>query len=139
MSDDKLKLSEQEWRERLDPEAYAVLREEATERAFTGCLWSEKREGAYDCRGCGTRLFVSGAKYESGSGWPSFTRPSENDRVATREDESHGMRRIEILCARCDGHLGHVFDDAPQTPTGKRFCINSVSIKFTPAGEKSGG
>lgn len=132
MSDEKLKLSERDWRERLDPESYAVLREEATERAFTGCLWNEKREGAYDCRGCGARLFVSGAKYESGSGWPSFFQPAEGAPIGRRVDRSLGMERTEIHCDRCGGHLGHLFDDGPP-PTGLRYCVNSASLDFRPA------
>ena len=129
--DDKLDLSEQEWRRRLDPEAYAVLREEATERAFTGCLWNEKREGAYACRGCGTLLFRSGTKYESGSGWPSFFRPVDESAIGQREDRELGMVRTEIHCARCGGHLGHLFDDGPP-PTGLRYCVNSASLEFRP-------
>lgn len=125
-------LDEQAWRERLGPERFAVLREGGTERAFTGELLHEHRDGTFTCGGCGAALFSSTAKYDSGSGWPSFDRAIAEGVVATREDRSHGMLRTEILCASCGGHLGHVFEDGPAT-TGLRYCVNSLSLSFDPA------
>lgn len=129
MSTEKLKLDDAEWRERLDEQAYAVLREEATERAFSGELWDEKRTGRYDCGGCGTPLFPSSSKYESGTGWPSFFQPLEDAPVGTRVDRRLWMKRTEVHCERCGGHLGHVFEDGPQ-PTGLRYCLNSAALQF---------
>jgi peptide-methionine (R)-S-oxide reductase len=129
---DKVIKSEQEWRAELDPAEYAVLRQAGTERAYTGELLDEKRLGVFSCRACGAELFRSEAKFDSHCGWPSFYQPQEGDAVTLIEDRSHGMLRTEVRCARCDSHLGHVFDDAPQTPTGDRFCINSVSLRFAP-------
>ena len=119
-----------QWREELSEFEYQVLREAATERAFTGELLDEEREGIYSCRGCGTELFRSASKFDSHCGWPSFYEPKAGDAVELIEDKSHGMSRVEVRCAACGGHLGHVFEDAPQTPTGDRYCINSVSITF---------
>ncbi len=130
---DKLNLSPDEWRKRLSPEQYHVLREAGTERAFSGALNTNKADGIYACAGCGLALFDSADKYDSGSGWPSFTQPIAADRVSDRADNSYGMRRVESLCARCEGHLGHVFPDGPP-PTGLRYCMNSVSLAFSPRG-----
>ena len=128
---ERLELSEDQWRKRLTPERYEVLREEATERAFTGCLWNEKRPGRYDCAGCGAELFDAGAKYESGTGWPSFFQPRPGAPVATRVDRRLWMKRTEVHCGRCGGHLGHVFEDGPE-PTGLRYCLNSAALEFRP-------
>ena len=128
---DDRRISESEWRERLSPEHYHVLREGGTERAFTGRYYGNHEQGEYRCAGCGERLFESDAKYDSGSGWPSFTAPAAPDAVAEHTDESHGMRRVEVRCARCEGHLGHVFPDGPG-PDGLRYCINSASLDFQP-------
>jgi len=124
-------LSEQDWRERLTPEQFHVLRQAGTERAFTGRYWNNHEDGAYRCAGCGEPLFDSATKYESGSGWPSFTTPVDPAAVSEHVDTSHGMRRVEARCARCDGHLGHVFPDGPG-PNGLRYCMNSASLDFTP-------
>jgi methionine-R-sulfoxide reductase len=129
MSDQKVLKSEQEWRESLTPEKYHILRQHGTERAFTGEYWNLKENGMYACAGCGQELFSSGTKYDSRSGWPSFWGAVDPSRIEKREDTSHGMRRIEVLCARCGGHLGHLFDDGPE-PTGQRYCINSASLEF---------
>lgn len=122
--------SDEDWRKELTPEEYAVLRQAATERPWTGELLDEHREGIYRCKGCGAELFRSDAKFDSHCGWPSFYVPSEQDAVELRKDLSLGMERIEVVCAACGSHLGHVFDDAPQTPTGDRYCMNSVSLTF---------
>ena len=127
--DDVSKLSEREWRERLSPEQYRVLREGGTERAFTGLLYDNHEQGGYRCAGCGTLLFSSDTKFESGSGWPSFTNPAVAASVKLHEDVSHGMVRTEVRCATCDGHLGHVFPDGPG-PDGTRYCINSAALTF---------
>lgn len=128
---DHVTLSEAEWRKRLTPEQYHVLREAGTERAFSGRYNDNKADGLYRCAGCANALFDSDDKYDSGSGWPSFTRPIAPDRVTEHRDTSHGMTRVEVRCARCDGHLGHVFPDGPP-PTGQRYCMNSVSLDFGP-------
>ncbi|MEY4390906.1 MAG: hypothetical protein RLZZ400_649 [Actinomycetota bacterium] len=122
--------SDEEWRKELSDFEYHVLREAGTERAFTGELLEEDRVGVYSCKGCGAELFRSTTKFESHCGWPSFYEPKEGDAVVLREDRSFNRIRTEVLCANCGSHLGHVFDDAPQTPTGDRFCINSVSLTF---------
>ena len=122
--------SDDEWRQRLSPAAYAVLRRHGTERAFTSPLDAEKRPGTFLCAGCGQALFSSKDKFESGTGWPSFVQPLPGA-VGTESDESHGMIRTEVHCARCGGHLGHVFEDGPR-PTGERFCMNGVALEFRP-------
>lgn len=125
-----IKKSDEQWRSELSDFEYHVLRLAGTERAWTGELLDEKRVGIYSCRGCGAELFRSQAKFDSHCGWPSFYEPKESDAVELLEDRSHGMVRVEVRCASCGCHLGHVFEDAPQTPTGDRFCINSVSVSF---------
>lgn len=122
-----IKKSSDEWREQLTPEQYQVLREKGTERAFTGKYWDSKDRGLYRCAGCGQSLFRSDAKFDSGTGWPSFTTPVESEAVQTEDDTSLGMRRTEVLCSRCHGHLGHVFPDGPG-PEGLRYCINSAAL-----------
>jgi peptide-methionine (R)-S-oxide reductase len=128
----KIDKTEQEWREQLTPEQYEVLRNKGTERAFTGEYWDTKEDGTYACAACGAQLFSSDTKFDSGTGWPSFTDVMANDAVELHEDKSFGMRRTEVTCAACGGHLGHVFDDGPG-PTGQRFCINSCSIELNKA------
>jgi peptide-methionine (R)-S-oxide reductase len=125
----KVRFSEDEWRKRLTPEQFHVLREKGTERAFTGALVNNHADGMYHCAACGATLFKSDTKFDSGSGWPSFFEPVSPDAVDLHEDNSHGMRRIEVTCATCGSHLGHVFPDGPN-PTGERYCINSASLDF---------
>ena len=129
--------SEDEWREQLDPARYKVLRESGTESPFSGEYWDHKGDGTYACAGCGTVLFDSSTKFDSGCGWPSFY-DSLGDTVEQIEDVSVGMRRVEVRCKACGGHLGHIFDDAPQTPTGQRHCINSASLRFVKRGGSEG-
>jgi peptide-methionine (R)-S-oxide reductase len=130
----KVQLSDAEWRKRLTPEQYQVLRQHGTERPGSGCFLGTHDPGTYVCAGCGNPLFRSGEKFESGTGWPSFTQPVGPDAVTAVSDTSHGMRRTEVRCARCDGHLGHVFPDGPP-PTGLRYCMNSVAMRHVPEGE----
>lgn len=121
--------TDDEWRDRLDPDQYQVLRQAGTEPAFTGKYHNTKTPGSYKCAGCGTELFSSDTKYESGSGWPSFYEALDPDKITEIEDRSHGMARTEVRCAKCDGHLGHLFNDGPR-PTGMRYCINSAALEL---------
>jgi len=131
MADDKLPKSDEEWRRALTLEQYRVLRQKGTERAFSGELWDDHEPGRYLCAGCGTELFRSEEKFESGTGWPSFWKAADARAVEIERDRSHGMERLEVHCRKCGGHLGHVFQDGPQ-PTGERYCINSASLKKAP-------
>ena len=128
---DKITLTDAEWREKLTDEQYHILRQAGTERAFTGEYDHKFDDGSYLCAGCGAELFDSGEKYNSGCGWPAFTAPADNGAIDNYEDLSLGMRRVEVRCSRCDGHLGHVFPDGPG-PNGLRYCINSASLDFKP-------
>ena len=135
--DAKMHKTEEEWRKELTPEEYHVLREAGTERAFTGEYWDHHGDGAYRCRACGAKLFDSATKFDSGTGWPSFTDPMNREHVELVPDTGHGMVRTEVRCGSCGSHLGHVFDDGPG-PTGQRYCINSCSLSFE-EGEEEGG
>jgi peptide-methionine (R)-S-oxide reductase len=128
---EKVSKSDTEWRAELTPEQYDVLRRKGTERAFTGTYWDAKEPGVYRCAGCGQEVFRSDTKFDSGTGWPSFYEPAEDDAVETEEDRSFFMRRTEVHCSRCGGHLGHVFEDGPE-PTGLRYCINSCALELEP-------
>lgn len=130
----KLKLSEEEWRKRLSPEEFRVLRQHGTEPPWEGCFLGTSEPGTYVCAACGNPLFKSGEKFESGTGWPSFTQPVSEDAVRESEDRSYGMARTEVCCARCNSHLGHVFPDGPP-PTGLRYCMNSISMKHIAEGD----
>jgi len=131
MMPEQLELTDAEWRARLTPEQYEILRGKGTERAFTGAYWDAKDDGVYRCAACGLALFASDTKFDSGTGWPSFWEPIEEGAVRFEEDRAYGMRRTEALCGRCGSHLGHVFDDGPR-PTGQRYCMNSVSLELDP-------
>ncbi len=125
-----MQITEEEWKKMLTPEQFDVLRNKGTERAFTGKYWNHKENGQYKCSGCGVVLFTSDTKFDSGCGWPSFNKPADNKIVKENIDNSFGMKRVEVVCSNCGGHLGHVFEDAPEQPTGLRYCINSISIEF---------
>jgi len=128
-----LKKTEEDWKKELTPEAYEVLREHGTEAPFSGKYLDNKEDGMYRCRACGASLFSSSAKFNSGTGWPSFTDPLVSENIGTRIDDSYGMHRTEVFCKNCRGHLGHVFNDGPKEAGGKRYCVNSVCLSFEPS------
>lgn len=127
--ENKITKSDAEWQNELDPEQYRVLRQQGTERAFTGQYWDHHENGTYVCAGCGTPLFTSNSKFDSGTGWPSFYEPIDQHSIEEKRDTTYGMIRTEVHCAKCGGHMGHLFDDGPK-PTGLRYCVNSISLKF---------
>lgn len=137
MAQEKIERTEEEWRELLTPEQFRITRQKGTEAAFSGALYHNHADGIYHCVACGTPVFKSEEKFESGSGWPSFWLPANPDAVEAHEDTSHGMRRVEVTCAKCGSHLGHVFPDGPK-PTGLRYCINSGALKFENTGMPDG-
>lgn len=134
----KVNKTEEEWRKQLSPFEYQVLREKGTERAYTGEYWDHHEDGTYTCKGCGAPLFTSNEKFDSGCGWPSYYDAIDSGAIVTKPDYSHGMVRTEIMCAKCGGHLGHVFDDGPK-PTGLRYCVNSASVDFKPTADTTNG
>ena len=127
--ENKIIKSDEEWQNELDPEQFRVLRQQGTERAFTGQYWDHHENGTYVCAGCGTPLFASNTKFDSGTGWPSFFAPISENSIEEKRDTTYGMIRTEVHCAKCGGHMGHLFDDGPK-PTGMRYCVNSISLKF---------
>jgi peptide-methionine (R)-S-oxide reductase len=132
MATDQITKTDEQWREELSPEQYAVLRKGSTERAFTGKYWDVKQDGVYRCAGCGAELFSSNTKFDSGTGWPSFTEPAVAAAVETRADNTLFMKRTEVVCRNCGGHLGHVFEDGPRDAGGLRYCINSCALELAP-------